>query len=348
MSIAREVNEDSLSVLIFTGPGVLMLAAFAMYAKTTSFKRFLLFWSIITFAAYTFAGEKMPWLETHITLPFIMIAATSIGEIVMHVRWRESILRGNWMLLVGVPLFFLLLWRLVFINIDSNWIGFLSLFILLTVLGLMLVGQQWLGSRIGHSAAWGSAALVITVMMFAFSFRASWVASFVNKDVPREILVYTQTSQDIRQVANEIVLAGNLTGEGRDIGLAIDTSDSFAWPWHWYLRGYTSARFSDYSAVGAAADKQARIAVISASNNAKVQLDYASGFSAGRRIQHRAWFPEETYREMTPRTFWDTIINRERWRSSIDFFLYRNISREIGSVDSFVYFNDDVPLSPLN
>jgi hypothetical protein len=324
-----------------------MLAAFAMYAKTTSFKRFALFWTILTFTAYTIAGEKMPWLLTHITLPFIIVAAIGIGDIIMHINWQHALRRGNWMLLVGVPIFFLLLWRLIFINIDSDFIGFFSLFMLLTVLGLLLVGQQWLGSQIGHRAAWGSAALVFALMMFGFTFRAGWIASFVNKDVPREILVYTQTSQDIRQVANEIQLAGNLTGEGNGIDLSIDTADSFAWPWHWYLRGYTNARYADFSVDGATADRAADIAVIGAGNNSKVKTAYESGFSEGRRIQHRAWFPEG-YKHMQPGQVWDTIWDRERWRGSVDFFIYRNISAEIGSVDSFVYFNDDIPVSPLN
>ena len=347
LSIRMELANDDPMVRVLSAFGILMLAVFAMYAKTSSFKRFLLFWSILTFAAYTLAGEKMPWLLTHITLPFIIVAATSIGDIIMHVKWNEALRNGNWLLLIGVPLFLLLLWRLIFIDIESSFGGFLSLFLLLTVLGLMLVAQQWLGSRIGHSAAWGSASLAIALLMFGFTFRAGWIASFVNKDVPREILVYTQTSQDIRQVANEIKQAGVLTGEGKDILLSIDTADSFAWPWHWYLRGYTAARFKDFSVDGAEAEPGVKVAVINTRDNEKVLVDYVEGYTQPRRIQHRAWFPED-YRNMTPKVFWDTIWARDRWRTSIDFFLYREISGEIGSVDSFVYFDETLPLSPLN
>lgn len=347
LSINRELAHDEPVVFVFSVLGVVTLAAFAMYAKTTSFKRFLLFWSILTFAAYTIAGEKMPWLLTHITLPFIIVAATSIGDIVMHVKWKEALRNSNWLLLIGVPVFFLLLWRLVFIDVEGSFNGFLSLFLLLTVLGLMVVGQQWLGTRIGHSAALGSATLVIALMMFGFTFRASWIASFVNKDVPREILVYTQTSQDLRQVANDITRAGNLTGDGKDILLSIDTADSFSWPWHWYLRGYTSARFNDFSLDDVEPERGVEVAVINTRNNDKVLSEYVEGYTTPRRIQHRAWFPED-YRNMTPKVFWDTIWARDRWQRSVDFFLYREISGEIGSVDSFVYFDEDLPLSPLN
>lgn len=347
LSISQGYHGEDPLVLIFTAPAVVFLAAFAMYVRTTSFMRFLLFWSIITFAGYTFAGEKMPWLLTHLTLPFIFVAAKSLGDIIMHIRWRPALQRGSWLLLAGVPLFLLLLWRLIFVDLESNFGSFFSLFLILATLGMLVVGHHYLGTRIGQKAAWGSAALVVAMIMFGFTFRASWIASFVNKDVPREILVYTQTSQDIRQVANEIELAGNLTGSGVNIPLSVDTSDSFAWPWHWYLRGYTSAHFQDLSQDSAAATRGVDVAVINARNNNKVLPDYVQGYTEPRRIQHRAWFPED-YRGMTPKVFWDTIWDRNRWQRSVDFFIYREISGEIGSVDSYVYFNNSLPLSPLN
>ncbi len=334
-------------VILPTVVGIAALAAFAMYARTTSFMRFLLFWSIITFAAYTFAGEKMPWLLTHLTLPLIFVASKSLGDIVMHVKWRPSLSRGSWLLLAGVPLFFLLLWRLIFIDVEGNFQSFFGLFLLLATLGMLLVGQQHLGSRIGHTAAWGSTTIVIALMMFGFTFRAGWIASFVHQDVPQEILVYTQTSQDIRQVANEIEVAGALTGEGRTISLSIDTADSYAWPWHWYLRNNTGALFQDLSRDDASAAQGVEIAVINERNNGKVESDYRNAYTEPRKIQHRAWFPED-YRGLTPKVFWDTIWDRDRWRGSIDFFVYREFSGEIGSVDSYVYFNNSLPLSPLN
>ncbi len=339
---------DELAVLIPTVLGIAALAVYAMYVRATSFMRFLLFWSIITIAAYSIAGEKMPWLLTHVTLPFIFVAAKSLGDLIMHIRWQPALRRGNWLLIVGVPLFFLLLWRLIFIDLDGgSFTSFFSLFLILATLGMLLVGQQYLGSRIGHTAAWGSATLVIAMLLFGYTFRASWNASFVHKDVPREILVYTQTSQDIRQVANEIRLAGELTGEGNNISLSIDTADSYAWPWHWYLRSNTGAIFQDLSLDSVGARRGVEIAVVNERNDGKVRSEYTNNYAEPRRIEHRAWFPED-YRGMTPKVFWDTIWDRERWRGAVDFFVYREISGEIGSVDSYVYFNNSLPLSPLN
>ncbi len=347
MSIQQGRLGDDPVVQIPLALGVLALLAFAMYVRATSFMRFVLFWSIATFAAYSYAGEKMPWLLTHLTLPFIFVTAKSMGDILMSIRWRPSVNRGSWLLLFAVPVFFVALWRLVFVTLESDITSFLALFLTLSTLGMLIVGQQYLGTRIGHRAAWGSAALVVGVLLFGFSFRAAWIASYVHEDVPREILVYTQTSQDIRQVASEIELAGDLTGQGLGIPVSIDTSDSYAWPWHWYLRNYTSARFEDLSGSGTGASHGADIAVVHTRNNDKVEDFYSDGYTDPRRIRHRAWFPED-YRNLTPGVFWDTIIDRNRWRGSIDFFLRRELSGDIGSVDSYVYFSNSLPLSPLN
>ena len=246
-----------------------------------------------------------------------------------------------------MPIFFVLLWRLIYIDINNNFESFFSLFLILVTLGMMLVGMQFLGSRIGHKAAWGSVTLVIAVMLFGYTFRASWIANFQSKDVPRELLVYTQTSQDIHQVAREIERAADLTGDGAEISLAIDTTDSYAWPWHWYLRNYTNVGYTSLDAEGAIPKDGAQVAVIHSKHNDKFLPDLVEGYSTPRRIQHRAWFPED-YRGMTPRVFWDTIWDPKRWRESVDFFIYRRLSGEIGSVDSYVYFSDDLPLSPLN
>lgn len=45
-------------------------------------------WAILMFIGLTIAGEKMPWLSTHITVPFILLAAWLAGRIAARV-WRE-------------------------------------------------------------------------------------------------------------------------------------------------------------------------------------------------------------------------------------------------------------------
>ena len=37
------------------------------------------YWAVATIAIYSWAGEKMPWMDIHLVLPLLLIAATLLG-----------------------------------------------------------------------------------------------------------------------------------------------------------------------------------------------------------------------------------------------------------------------------
>ena len=51
-----------------------------------SFFSFLLWWAIATWGAYTWAGEKMPWLVTHLMLPLEIFAGWGIARLILAAR----------------------------------------------------------------------------------------------------------------------------------------------------------------------------------------------------------------------------------------------------------------------
>ncbi len=61
-----------------------MLLAFGgaawMLVRGDSFRRWLLFWLGGAFLGLTLAGEKMPWLETHIALPMALVGAIALAR----------------------------------------------------------------------------------------------------------------------------------------------------------------------------------------------------------------------------------------------------------------------------
>jgi hypothetical protein len=239
----------------------------------------------------------------------------------------------------------MLLWKLALHDLGEGGAQFAAAWSILAILGLLLLGLQLLASRIGRPQALGIAALISIVLLFGFTFRAGWVASFQNGDVPREMLVYTQTSPDLHALAKEIERTAELNGDRFEIKLAIDTRDAYAWPWQWYLRKYTEVVFTDHTSDDITVGEDRVIAVINEHNSAKTVTELPDGFSEGRRLVHRWWFPEN-YRNLKPGTFFNTLVDRERWAGSVDYFLYRNISEPLGTIDSFVYFSDEVPLVP--
>ncbi|NOG52474.1 MAG: hypothetical protein HND48_25775 [Chloroflexi bacterium] len=61
------------------------------------------FWAVLNIIIYTLAGEKMPWLGTHMTTPMIFLTAWFFGRIFDRIDW--SLLRkAGWISLLIFPL----------------------------------------------------------------------------------------------------------------------------------------------------------------------------------------------------------------------------------------------------
>ena len=115
--------------------------------------------------------------------------------------------------------------------------------------------------------------------------------------------------------------------------------------------GIRHVTYPDQSESVSAPGDGTAIAVINAKNNTKVEPELGDDYTEGRRIVHRWWFPEnETYKhhELSLTKFFDAVVDRDAWRTSLDFFLYRKLSSPIGSVDSYVYFDRDIPLAAID
>lgn len=344
------VKGSEKDVLSYVGQLALLLVygaaiAFPFTLKVSRFKKFLFFWTIGTFIAYTQAGEKMPWLLVNVVLPAIVLAATVVNDIIMSIEWRKAWRSQAGLAIAGVPLFYILIWKIALHDLGEGTRQFASAWAILAILGLLLLALQVLASRIGRSQALGIVALLTVVIMFGFTFRAGWVASFQNGDIPREMLVYTQTSPDIHNLVKEIERSAELTGDRSEIKLAIDIRDAYSWPWQWYLRRYTQVAFNDLTSNDVPVSDDRLIVVINEHNNTQTVPKLPDGFGEGRRLVHRWWFPER-YRDLTPGTFFDTLMDRDRWAGSVDYFLYRELSNPLGSIDSYVYFSDEIPLAP--
>lgn len=53
---------------------------------TRAFVAYVAWWALLIFAGLGSAGEKMPWLSTHMTTPFILLTAWLVGDIIYR-RW---------------------------------------------------------------------------------------------------------------------------------------------------------------------------------------------------------------------------------------------------------------------
>ncbi|MDX9863501.1 MAG: TIGR03663 family protein [Anaerolineaceae bacterium] len=49
----------------------------------------LVYWSVLSLVAYSFAGERMPWLTVHIALPLLLAGAWGLGYLVDKAPWQK-------------------------------------------------------------------------------------------------------------------------------------------------------------------------------------------------------------------------------------------------------------------
>ncbi len=345
-------------------PLVFALAGGVFYwRRRDRFGLFLVFWCVSTFLLYTYITEKMPWLLVNLALPLIILAAKFLGEIVEKIDWRRMWRDGGVLIVPGVPLFVATLWLLAFpeyvaeinripgladISEDNGILGIgslvreaeLGLLATLAVLACLAVLGYWVYRRVGARSFWSVAAASFALLLLALTVRASWHAAYRNGDTPVEMLVYTQTSPDLAGVYRQI--ARSLDEGDGSTTVTIDQTGGFSWPWAWYLRGRQGVDYDSYSGpVTEAPD--ASILLLNADNMPESDDVMAERYGTGVRIPHRWWFPEN-YRGLTLGKLAGAVIDRDSWRTVMDYFLFRELSTSLGSSDAVVYVSPGVPI----
>lgn len=341
-------------VLPFLLLGYVTLLFVPLTLKASGFVRFLLFWAVATFLALSIAGEKMPWLLAQLTVPFIFLAGHGLGRLVEWIDWRYVWFRKGWVAFAMLPLVLIALYRLAFFEFYDNFdisnsrdlSQFFELWALIAFCGVSVLLLVQSGLAHGFRTPLSVVAIGLVALMFAFTVRASLIAVYKHGDIAQEMLVYTQTTQDLHQTAKEIDLARDLAWDKSEFSIAIDTRDGFAWPWSWYLRRYEGVGYISLEPEGSEIGESRTIAVINARNHDNVKETLPEGFGEGRHMIHRWWFPE-IYKNKTPADVWNGLTNRELLRPIADFWFHRKLPRDLGYIDSYVYFRDDTPSAPL-
>lgn len=281
---------------------------------------FLTVWFGLIFVALSYAGEKMPWLVMHITLPAILLGAIVVDDLVA--RWHSSsqpatpVVFGRpapgWTgtilvigLLVAAAAWYLLAGRLTYGEFDAPDGGDLVrqvtaraqehwwLLALPPLAGLMLLVGSWLWR--GPSRTGRNVLVALGLLLALLQIHVAWRLAYLQGDTPYDMLMYNQTSPDVTRMMSEIEeLSRELTGGN---GIVIWYDNNTAWPLQWYLRDYPNRRY--YGASLDAAPEvngvQADILLVANDNLNNIE-PYMTGYTAQQYVL-RWHFPEdETYR----------------------------------------------------
>jgi predicted membrane-bound mannosyltransferase len=276
---------------------------------------FLAWWFFGNLAVLSWAGEKMPWLIVHIALPGTLLAGAAVGRLIERAialanERRISLLdAGVFTGLIGaVFAWFFLAARFTYGtfngscpttdndncrrvtdgNLENWWV-------------LAVPPLVWLGliAIAGIRRGWRQAALVAAcaavVVLALLEVRVGWRLSYDNPDVPTEMMVYTQTSTEVKRAVLEAnQLSRELSPNGDGVILWDSGADGLSWPLWWYFRDNPQASSFSGSLSGT---EDAAIIFIKTSRGDSPQNRQVLDNYTGVDYAFRWHFPEDMYRD---------------------------------------------------
>ncbi len=274
------------------------------YLHRPPFLLLIAWWAILNLVGYSLAGEKMPWLATHLTLPMILLTAWYFGGIFSRIDKSMFLARG-WMGLLVIPLFMLTSLQVIgaFVAGSPPFAG-LEQFQLERTYGwlaslLLAIGSGFVLYRIAQPIKWIHLRRLGAVTLFGLlsilTLRSAWMASFINYDLPTEFLVYAHAAPAIKWVLEDIEEMSQRITDGKELRFAYDNEVS--WPYSWYFRDYPSAVYVDTNPTVQNLDDSIFV-VVGDGKLGKVEPILEDRYL--HREYMRMWWPMQEYFNLTP------------------------------------------------
>ncbi|NJD58713.1 MAG: TIGR03663 family protein, partial [Anaerolineae bacterium] len=288
----------------------------------------LIFWVITSLLAYTVAGEKMPWLTVHITLPMILLSGWSIGYLIDTTEWSSFKEKKGWLvfalLLVFLPALISAIRILFGVNPPfsgktleqlSATSGFVIAVIatLASGIGLIMLTRNWPGRLVRRSLAFAFFGLLVVLTA-----RAAFTASYTNYDLAKEYLVYAHSAPGDKIALQQITdISRRLTG-GLDITVAYD--DKTTYPFWWYLRNFTNQRY--YGNAPTRDLRDVPLILVGQDNYGKIEPVVGQAYD--KFEYSRIWWPNMDYFNLTWERIWNAITDPQMREALFQIWLYRD------------------------
>ncbi len=272
-----------------------------------TFAIFLIYWALIAFIVYSWAGEKMPWLTVHMTLPLIFLSGHVIQTVLGNFNWSEAWKKGGWLLggaLLLIPAALAAMatvdpFRSQSLQSMNDTLQFIAGVVVL----LVLLGVIWYYSRkLGRALAARTAFVTALIAMTLLTIRFAWLFNFVNFDYVNELMVYAHASPDVKLALNQIDEISRRTVGDKEIRVAYDNDST--WPLEWYMREYPNRVYYDKNPTRDAMDSP--IVIVGSANETKVKPYLGDDYT---RFRYRlVWWPIEDYKNQTFQKLWETYV----------------------------------------
>ena len=197
-----------------------------------------------------------------------------------------------------------LIWAFVVSLVVYSWAGEKFAWLILHPL-LPLVLLAGLGVQAIWSARrrwYGALGAIVVVAGFAYAGYASFLVNAVHRADPRELLVSTQSSEEVARIADEIAAR-------KPSSITVDSSEGATFPWAWYLRDL-EAGYVELGAGSTATPPDSDVLILTGAANDRLAPQLA-GYEA-REFPFRVWWVRD-YDEMSLSGWWRWFTRRETW-----------------------------------
>jgi uncharacterized protein (TIGR03663 family) len=329
-----------------------------MGSRRNLFTWFCLWWAALALLIYSYAGEKMPWITPHITLPILFLAAQFLGA------WLEQYdlkrlatgpalaVAGLGLLAIAVTLAAIGLSAVRAMTPLERQTFLLERLGYVLVVGAVGATIVWLKRRRPGTPIVAPLGLALLLTGLAFYIHTAWQVTYAHGDVPVEMLVYVQSSPDVPQVVAEIERISFQTGQGKDLRILMDNGytenvggqqivhEAVSWPFEWYLRHYRNRRYYSRTIGPDLNLADYPVALVMAPNLDPVR-ERLSEYN-GQRYKLNWWYPED-YKGLTPRVIVEGLTDPSNRARLLQYLLYRDVLNPLGAREFYFFARKEIP-----
>jgi predicted membrane-bound mannosyltransferase/DNA-binding beta-propeller fold protein YncE len=305
----------------------------------------LLYWSLMSLIAFSFAGERMPWLTSHIAMPLILTSGWSFGRLFESFNWQLFKKQRGWLVIVISLLFFLTAAQTLgsllsatppFQGRELHQLEITSTFLmaligmLASMTALYFLIRDWSFKQIGKLSL-----MVFITILSVITIRTTFRANFILYDTAKEFLVYAHAARDPKDVLEQVEEISHRTTGGKDIIVAYD--NDLLYPYWWYFRDYPNKRW--YSDNPTRDLQDAPIILVGSGNYGLIEPVVGDDYI--RFDYTRLWWPSQAYYNLTFERAWNAIKDPATRNALWEIWFNRNYQPygELANIDTLTLEN---------
>jgi predicted membrane-bound mannosyltransferase/DNA-binding beta-propeller fold protein YncE len=269
----------------------------------------LIWWTLLTWFAYSYAGEKMPWLSTHFVIPMAMLAGWYFNERLSAVDARQLFTRRN-LLALGVTMLLIVVMAVALgpLLLGTFRLGDQQAQNL--IMGGRFLGGLLVAGLVGYACyrlyaqmAPNLRRMIITLAIFgvlsALTIRSSYMANYIFGDFTNEFMVYAHGAPATKHVVLDQLEEISMRQYG-DTSIKVAYDSDVSWPFTWYLRDYPNRVFFGENPTQSL--NESPVVIVGSRNWDKVDPFLANNYTS--HDYTFLWWPMEDYRRFS----WNALL----------------------------------------